>query len=55
MIDKETGGAGPAPAAAPDTITGLESKTHFGRPQFDKIFPEIADTHPASKVLSLFC
>lgn len=47
LMEKE---GGDATTAVPDTITGLESKTHFGRPQFDKIFKEIAEGHTNSKV-----
>ena len=29
-----------------DTITGLRSKTHFGRPEWPKVFDSIAFAHP---------
>lgn len=38
-----------------DPITGLRSKTHFGRPDFDVIFDKIRDEHPNTKVGVFFC
>ena len=29
-----------------DAITGLQQKTHFGRPQWEKIFSDMAAAHP---------
>jgi NADPH oxidase len=29
-----------------DVITGLKQKTNYGRPEWDKIFPKIAQAHP---------
>jgi NADPH oxidase len=30
-----------------DAITGLRQKTNFGRPDWDKIFGELAQKHPS--------
>ena len=29
-----------------DPITGLHQKTHYGRPNWDNIMPDIAKNHP---------
>ena len=29
-----------------DAITGLQAKTHFGRPEWDKTFDSISLAHP---------
>jgi len=31
---------------AGDAITGLQQKTHYGRPQWDQIFESISSKHP---------
>jgi len=31
-----------------DAITGLESKTRYGRPHWDPIFKSIAEKHPTT-------
>ncbi|KAJ7140468.1 NADPH oxidase B [Mycena filopes] len=41
--------------AEKDAITSLRAPTHFGRPNWDKIFTSIADTHPESDVGVFFC
>eukprot|EP01132_Coremiostelium_polycephalum_P006213 gene6213-7736_t len=38
-----------------DFITGLKSQTLFGRPSWDKIFPEIARIHPKQDIGVFFC
>uniref|UniRef100_A0A1D1XVG3 Superoxide-generating NADPH oxidase heavy chain subunit A n=1 Tax=Anthurium amnicola TaxID=1678845 RepID=A0A1D1XVG3_9ARAE len=38
-----------------DTITGLRSPTHFGRPNWDKIFSNMRDQYPATDVGVFFC
>jgi predicted ferric reductase len=38
-----------------DTLTGLESKTTYGRPRFDKIFENIAAAHSGKDVGVFFC
>ena len=32
-------------ASITDPITGLQQKTHYGRPQWNKIFEELAQDH----------
>ena len=29
-----------------DPVTGLAQKTHYGRPNWDKIFQDLAKSHP---------
>ncbi|XP_070567414.1 cytochrome b-245 heavy chain-like isoform X2 [Ptychodera flava] len=38
-----------------DVVTGLQQKTHYGRPQWDQIFPGIADAHPGTNIGVFFC
>ncbi|CAG8544477.1 30705_t:CDS:2 [Gigaspora margarita] len=38
-----------------DTVTGLRSPTHYGRPVWDKIFSEMRDQHPATDIGVFFC
>lgn len=42
--------------AEKDSITSLRAPTHFGRPNWDKVFPSIASKHPDTDVgvVSLF-
>ena len=46
MHDTEDGG---------DAITGLQQKTHFGRPQWENIFDQVSLAHPGTDVGVLFC
>lgn len=41
--------------AEKDAITSLRAPTHFGRPNWDKIFPSIAEQHPETDVGVFFC
>ncbi|KAF8912627.1 NADPH oxidase B [Mucidula mucida] len=38
-----------------DAITALRAPTHFGRPNWDRVFPSIAEKHPESDVGVFFC
>ncbi|CAJ0911559.1 7719_t:CDS:2 [Entrophospora sp. SA101] len=38
-----------------DTITGLRAPTHYGRPNWDKIFSKMRDQHPSTDVGVFFC
>ncbi|KAL5009795.1 hypothetical protein ScPMuIL_012100 [Solemya velum] len=38
-----------------DAVTGLQQKTHFGRPQWDKIFPSLVASHPGTNVGVFLC
>lgn len=38
-----------------DVITGLESKTRFGRPNWDVLFKELATAHKGDEVDVYFC
>lgn len=38
-----------------DTVTGLRSPTHYGRPNWDKIFSNMREHHPATDVGVFFC
>jgi len=38
-----------------DTITGLRSPTHYGRPNWDKIFSNMRDQYPSTDVGVFFC
>jgi NADPH oxidase len=38
-----------------DAITSLRAPTHFGRPNWDKVFGGIADAHPQTDVGVFFC
>lgn len=49
LVEKEAG-AGMQENVVHDTITGLEAKTHFGRPQFNKLFGEMTQRHPNTNV-----
>eukprot|EP00698_Gefionella_okellyi_P005644 TRINITY_DN15118_c0_g1_i1.p1 TRINITY_DN15118_c0_g1~~TRINITY_DN15118_c0_g1_i1.p1 ORF type:complete len:504 (-),score=79.14 TRINITY_DN15118_c0_g1_i1:41-1552(-) len=54
LVDQETGSHGVAQVRS-DTITGLDSRTHFGRPQFNKIFEQMAQVHAGSEIGVFFC
>ncbi|KAF8508456.1 NADPH oxidase [Hysterangium stoloniferum] len=41
--------------AEKDTITSLRAPTHFGRPNWDRVFPSIAEKHPDTDVGVFFC
>ncbi|KIK63583.1 hypothetical protein GYMLUDRAFT_162846 [Collybiopsis luxurians FD-317 M1] len=41
--------------AEKDSITSLRAPTHFGRPNWDKVFPTIASKHPDTDVGVFFC
>ncbi|KAI0701938.1 NADPH oxidase [Cytidiella melzeri] len=41
--------------AEKDAITSLRAPTHFGRPNWDKVFCSIAEKHPDSDVGVFFC
>jgi len=41
--------------AEKDAITSLRAPTHFGRPNWDRVFPSIAEKHPDSDVGVFFC
>ncbi|KAJ4001461.1 NADPH oxidase [Lentinula boryana] len=41
--------------AEKDAITSLRAPTHFGRPNWDKVFPSIASKHPDTDVGVFFC
>ncbi|KAJ7349283.1 NADPH oxidase [Mycena albidolilacea] len=41
--------------AEKDAITSLRAPTHFGRPNWDKIFSSIGEKHPESDVGVFFC
>lgn len=38
-----------------DPVTGLAQKTHYGRPNWDKIFQDITKSHPSTSVGVFFC
>ncbi|CAG8457917.1 9814_t:CDS:2 [Paraglomus occultum] len=38
-----------------DTITGLRAPTHYGRPDWDKIFTNMRDLYPATDIGVFFC
>ena len=38
-----------------DTITGLRAPTHFGRPNWDKIFSNMRDQYQATDIGVFFC
>lgn len=38
-----------------DAVTGLHQKTHYGRPNWDQILPNIANNHPGKKIGVFFC
>lgn len=38
-----------------DALTGLRSPTHYGRPNFDQIFGQMASTHPSTDIGIFFC
>ncbi|XP_062589559.1 uncharacterized protein LOC134251193 [Saccostrea cucullata] len=38
-----------------DPVTGLAQKTHYGRPNWDKIFQDLAKSHPSTSVGVFFC
>ncbi|XP_077976843.1 NADPH oxidase 2-like [Glandiceps talaboti] len=38
-----------------DIVTGLRQKTHYGRPQWDQIFPGIAQAHPGVNIGVFYC
>ena len=41
--------------AEQDTITTLRAPTHFGRPNWDRVFPSISDKHHDTDVGVFFC
>ncbi|EIN14526.1 NADPH oxidase B [Punctularia strigosozonata HHB-11173 SS5] len=41
--------------AEKDAITSLRAPTHFGRPNWDRVFGSIADKHPETDVGVFFC
>ncbi|TDL27846.1 NADPH oxidase [Rickenella mellea] len=41
--------------AEKDAITSLRAPTHFGRPNWDRVFSSIADKHPDTDVGVMFC
>ncbi|KAJ7586196.1 NADPH oxidase B [Mycena floridula] len=41
--------------AEKDTITSLRSPSHFGRPNWDKIFGSLVDIHPLTDIGVFFC
>ncbi|OCH90477.1 NADPH oxidase [Obba rivulosa] len=41
--------------AEKDAITSLRAPTHFGRPNWDRVFSSIAEKHPETDVGVLFC
>lgn len=41
--------------AEKDAITSLKAPTHFGRPNWDRVFSSIADKHPETDVGVFFC
>ncbi|KAL1916740.1 uncharacterized protein VTP21DRAFT_5444 [Calcarisporiella thermophila] len=41
--------------AEPDPITGLQSPTYYGRPNFQAIFEETASAHPDTDIGVFFC
>ncbi|KAF8153067.1 NADPH oxidase [Crassisporium funariophilum] len=41
--------------AEKDAITSLRAPTHFGRPNWDRVFPSIVEKHPDSDVGVFFC
>lgn len=38
-----------------DAITSLRAPTHFGRPNWDKVFANVADKHPSTDIGVFFC
>ncbi|CAJ0927423.1 7727_t:CDS:2 [Entrophospora sp. SA101] len=38
-----------------DTITGLRAPTHYGRPNWDRIFSNMREQHPSTDVGVFFC
>ncbi|CAJ0854803.1 1957_t:CDS:2 [Entrophospora sp. SA101] len=38
-----------------DTITGLRALTHYGRPNWDKVFSNMRDKYPATDIGVFFC
>jgi len=41
--------------AEKDAITSLRAPTHFGRPNWDRVFPSIVEKHPDTDVGVFFC
>ena len=41
--------------AEKDAITSLRAPTHFGRPNWDRVFSSIAEKHPETDVGVFFC
>jgi NADPH oxidase 2 len=41
--------------AEKDAITSLRAPTHFGRPNWDRVFTSVADKHPETDVGVFFC
>ncbi|ORY80750.1 ferric reductase NAD binding domain-domain-containing protein [Leucosporidium creatinivorum] len=38
-----------------DAVTNLRAPTHYGRPNWDRIFQSVAEKHPATEVGVVFC
>jgi NADPH oxidase len=38
-----------------DAITRLRARTHFGRPNVDKVFEGLRDTHPQTDIGVFYC
>ena len=38
-----------------DAISSLRAPTHYGRPNWDRVFPSIAEKHPETDVGVFFC
>ncbi|XP_050391270.1 cytochrome b-245 heavy chain [Patella vulgata] len=38
-----------------DVVTGLQQKTHYGRPQWNKVFSDLANAHKGMKIGVFFC
>ena len=41
--------------AEKDAITSLRAPTHFGRPNWDRVFPSLAEKHPETDVGVVRC
>ena len=38
-----------------DAITGLQQKTHYGRPRWGEVFESLATTHPKYVTIYVMC
>lgn len=38
-----------------DAITALRAPTHFGRPNWDRVFPSIVEKHPETDIGVFYC